>query len=325
VDALRISVPTPFAPWQVNGYLFGSAPVTIVDPGPALQTTRGTWSGLLDSAGLRPSDVEQILLTHEHWDHIGAAAEMREWTGARLVAPAGVHPFLSDFKDAIGEEVRYYERLMDAHGVPPQLTAQALAIFAAIPRFVEPAELDTALGAGDDLEIGDYRLTVCPRPGHSHTDTVFVTDDTRSALVGDHLLSEHPPIVMPLSDGRVPRGPGLLRSGLPRMYESLRKTADLHLELALAGHGAPILAVADVIDHARLYYRRHDDFVISALRAGPASAWELTLQRDGGSVRGENALYKLGSTLGSLEMLALEDRVIVEAPDEGIPRFRLAK
>jgi hypothetical protein len=109
------------------------------------------------------------------------------------------------------------------------------------------------------------------------------------------------------------------------MFDSLERTAALELKLALSGHGPPILDVQGVIDSARAYYRRHDEFVLAALeRGGPSSAWELTVMRDG-AIRGESALYKLGGTLGSLELLAREGRLTVEASDAGgAPLFSLA-
>ena len=39
----------------------------------------------LEAVGITPSEIQLIILTHGHWDHIGSAAEIKELTGAKVV------------------------------------------------------------------------------------------------------------------------------------------------------------------------------------------------------------------------------------------------
>jgi glyoxylase-like metal-dependent hydrolase (beta-lactamase superfamily II) len=72
----------------VNWYLVESGgKVTVVDtavPGyyPQLEPA-------LRAIGRRPQDIEAIVLTHSHNDHVGCAERIRSETGARVLAPAG--------------------------------------------------------------------------------------------------------------------------------------------------------------------------------------------------------------------------------------------
>lgn len=330
MHAITVRLPTPFPPSHVNGYLFPDEPVTIVDTGPAVPTTLPVWLGALAEHGLRPDDVEQIVLTHQHWDHIGAAEQMREVTGAPVLAPVGVAPYVSDFAASIEQEVAFYAALMEAHAVPTGRAAEALAVFDALPGFVGRTELDIALVEGDELRAGEHLLRVLARPGHSVSDTLFVDLDAGEALVGDHLLEVSSPVVMPpveLVAGRTGGKSGtgtLLRSGVPEMLDSLRRTDELGLSLALPGHGAPVRDVSAAVARALAFYRRHDEPILAALARGPAGVWELVLARDS-DVRGGDALYKLASTLGSLELLLAEGRVVQLADaGGGPPRFALS-
>ena len=39
----------------------------------------------LEAADIQPEEIQLIILTHGHWDHIGSAAEIKELTGAKVV------------------------------------------------------------------------------------------------------------------------------------------------------------------------------------------------------------------------------------------------
>ena len=79
VDALpsgvsRASLATPFRVGHVNCYLLAEPPVTVIDPGTLLPGSLDQLGALLADNGLGFSDIEQIVVTHSHPDHFGAAA-----------------------------------------------------------------------------------------------------------------------------------------------------------------------------------------------------------------------------------------------------------
>ena len=39
----------------------------------------------LDRASINPKDIQLIILTHGHWDHIGSARDIKELTGAKVL------------------------------------------------------------------------------------------------------------------------------------------------------------------------------------------------------------------------------------------------
>jgi glyoxylase-like metal-dependent hydrolase (beta-lactamase superfamily II) len=83
-DGIRlITLPTPFRVGGVNCYLLLDPPVTVIDPG-----TKGSLEAVAAAgaaAGLGLQDVEQVIVTHAHADHFGAAATLAARSGARIV------------------------------------------------------------------------------------------------------------------------------------------------------------------------------------------------------------------------------------------------
>lgn len=81
-----------------------------------------------------------ILLTHGHFDHIGAAARLREETGAPIYIHKGDAEMTTD----------PVKNLSFMTGIPP-----------------EPFSADAFVNDGDELSFGEIRLKVLHTPGHS--------------------------------------------------------------------------------------------------------------------------------------------------------------
>ena len=79
-----------------------------------------------------------IVLTHAHWDHVGAAKELRELSGARVVASAADAPYIDGSK-----------RLDPSH------------------RRFAPCAVDERVSEGDIVEVGAMRWRVLETPGHT--------------------------------------------------------------------------------------------------------------------------------------------------------------
>lgn len=98
-----------------------------------------------------------ILETHVHADHLSAAAWLREQTGARVVAGAGV----------LGVQDRFRRRL--------GLEQEELPAF------------DGLVGDGDRLPLGNLNVEVWSTPGHSADSVSYRIDD--AVFIGDTLFS----------------------------------------------------------------------------------------------------------------------------------------
>lgn len=150
--------------------------------------------------------VDAIVLTHAHWDHVGAAAKLRALTGAQAVASAIDAPYINGKK-----------KLDPSH------------------REFDPCPIDRTLKDGDVLEIGSMRWRTLETPGHTpgsiclFLEPRFGSDPSGAPVLvsGDTLFAG--------AHGRtdfVGGSPAAMRASLAKLAKLPRET------LVLPGHNA---------------------------------------------------------------------------------------
>jgi len=160
----------------------GSDRGLIVDPGEEAERILAE----IDAAGI---EVEAILVTHCHFDHIGAVAPVARETGAPVYCPEIEVPVLADIMSFVPWE-----------GFGP----------------FESYEADEKVSGGEALELAGLTLDVVFTPGHSPGHVTYAVRDEKALFSGDVLFQG--------SVGRVDLpggdGPTLMRSiqGLVESY-----------------------------------------------------------------------------------------------------------
>ena len=66
-----LRIPTPFAVGRVNCYLIEDEPLTLVDTGPNSGKALDELERQLDALGHPIADLELVVVTHQHIDHLG--------------------------------------------------------------------------------------------------------------------------------------------------------------------------------------------------------------------------------------------------------------
>ena len=66
-----LRIPTPFQVGRVNTYLLEDEPLTLIDSGPNSGKALDELEAALREHGRRIEDLERIVLTHQHTDHVG--------------------------------------------------------------------------------------------------------------------------------------------------------------------------------------------------------------------------------------------------------------
>ncbi len=109
----------------------------------------------IESLGFQLDDIEILLTTQAHWDHVADLATIKRLTGARIMAHVGDVAVLED-----GGNSDF--RFPDGRGV----------IF-------EPVAVDRHLQDGDTIELGGTVLTLHHHPGHTKgaSSFTFTTQD----------------------------------------------------------------------------------------------------------------------------------------------------
>lgn len=198
-------------------------------PGDRFIVDTGHWTeraGLLlalRSAGVWPSDLTGVLLTHRHSDHAGNARLLREKFGV---------PIYAHRADA---------EILEGRSPLPFMERGEGSLVAGLLARVEnrwPARVpvDRALEDGD--AVGS--LEVHWVPGHTEGSLFYRHGETRSLLSGDTLLTALPPLVV--------------RAGLALPYPTFTRDMEqarasikqfhqrgLEYDALLPGHGKPLM------------------------------------------------------------------------------------
>ena len=304
----RLTVPTPFAVGRVNCYLIEDEPLTLVDTGPNSGKSLDVLERALADHGRSIEDLELIVITHQHMDHLGLLEILARRSGAEVAALHLLAPYLADFRASATADDDFAQSVMRRHGIPADMATVLGAVGAAFRAFGSRGEVTRQIRDGDTLELRDRRLVALHRPGHSPSDTVFWDEERRILIGGDHLLahiSSNPLISRPLEASA---GDGERPKALLQYLNSLEATRELPVELVLGGHGDPILDHVTLIDERLRLHRRRAEKIARLLEPGPLTAYELALQM-WGNVAVTQAYLTLSEVLGHLDLLAREGTV----------------
>lgn len=328
----RLAIPTPFAVGRVNCYLIEDAPLTLIDTGPNSGKSLDELERALERHGHRIEDLELIVITHQHMDHLGLLEILVRRSGAEVAALHLLGPYLADFRSNAAADDQFAQAVMRRHGIPADMAAVLGAVGAAFRAFGSGGRVSRELREGERLELGERQLEILHRPGHSPSDTVFWDRQRRMLIGGDHLLphiSSNPLISRPL-DGLAdsgsqssepgPQGPAR-PSALLDYLASLAATRELPAEIVLPGHGEPVIDHVALIDERLRLHRRRAEKIARLLDEGPMTAYELAL-RMWGNVALTQAYLTLSEVLGHLDLLAREE-VVRERDHDGMAVFEL--
>jgi hydroxyacylglutathione hydrolase len=181
-----------------QGYIVQEEGVIMIDGGAPKKAKAFTKA--MDSIPVKPTDIQLLILTHGHWDHIGSARDIKEITGAKI----GLHR----------REKDWLERSLKP--LPPGVTlwgkifVKLMAMF--MPFVHIPATTVDVVFEDEDFPLGEFGIagTVIFTPGHT-PGSVSILLDTGDAFVGDLAMNAFPLRLSP---------------GLPIFAEDLNKVRD---------------------------------------------------------------------------------------------------
>jgi glyoxylase-like metal-dependent hydrolase (beta-lactamase superfamily II) len=301
----QLRIPTPFAVGRVNCYLIEDRPLTLVDTGPNSGKALDELQRQLAEHGHSISDLELVILTHQHIDHLGLVEIIAEHSGADVAAIDVAAHRLANFGEDAEREDEFAGELMRRNGIPDNVVYALQSVSRSFRGWGAKANVTRPLHDGEDLELGDRSLQVLHRPGHSPSDTVFWDSQRRILLAADHLIahiSSNPLISRPL-DGASERPQALVA-----YIDSLRKTRELPAEIVLSGHGEPITDHVSLIDSRLALHQRRADKLYGLVAERPRTGYELA-QELWGNVAVTQAFLTLSEVIGHLDLLINEGRV----------------
>jgi glyoxylase-like metal-dependent hydrolase (beta-lactamase superfamily II) len=312
----RLAIPTPFAVGRVNVYLIDDEPLTLVDAGPNSGTSLDELQRGLTGLGHPIEDIELVILTHHHMDHLGLVSFVAGRSGAEVAAIDVAVPIVENYSEEATLEDEFALALMLRHGIPEDVAQALRTVSQSFRAWGAQTTVDRVLHDGDTVELRGRSLAVSLRPGHSVSDTVFHDAERRILIAADHLL-EH------ISSNALisrPRDGGAERSqSLVTYLESLKKTREMDVDLVLPGHGNPITDHRALIDKRVKLHERRAEKLRRLVAERPRTAYELA-QAQWGNIAVTQAYLTLSEVLGHMDLL-LNDGQVREVEQDGVVRF----
>jgi glyoxylase-like metal-dependent hydrolase (beta-lactamase superfamily II) len=314
IHALRL--PTPFMVGRVNCYLIEGEPLTLIDTGPNSGKALDDLQHQLAERGHSIEDLELVILTHQHIDHIGLAEIIAARSGADVAAIDVAVNFLENFGEDAERDDQFAVELMLSHGISEDVVTALQSVSRSFRAWGSRPKVTRPLHDGEIVSLGDRNLEVQHRPGHSPSDTLLWDADRHILFAADHLLahiSSNALITRPLD------GSGERTQALVTYLESLRKTRELPAEIVLPGHGEPITDHVALIDERFAHSRRRAEKIHELIAERPRTGHELA-QELWGDVAVTQAFLTLSEVIGHVDLLINEGRAR-EVRENGVIKF----
>ncbi|MGM9943849.1 MAG: MBL fold metallo-hydrolase [Lysinibacillus sp.] len=295
----RIQIPIPYDLRSINCYIVeGDKGYTIIDTGDYTDEAKDVWR-----AAIGNMPVERVVITHAHADHFGLAPWFQSRYGATIVmSRLGKERLLyrkSFFKDGVFDNKMF--DFMQGYGMIAE--PKNGEIFNKIEAYeFLPDEL---FEAGEAVRIGrDFYDTILT-PGHASDQFCFYLERNGCLFLGDHLLEDINPIVMPEENMLNP-----LALYLPT-FQVLSKLNIVH---ALPGHGSIIPDFDARVKRLLEHYEKRFAQILSIISEQYATALDI-MKKVYTNTRVEYMDSALIQTVTNLNYL--ESQNMVEKSKEG--------
>jgi glyoxylase-like metal-dependent hydrolase (beta-lactamase superfamily II) len=198
----------------VNVALIAEEELTLIDTG-----VPGSLTGILNlirRLGRSVEEINTVIITHNHFDHIGGLPELRKLTDvkvfaheAALVGPQAEEPYPDGIR-----------RLLRVPFLSPIRR-----------RFVlESGDSDVQLAGGEMLKpLGG--LQVIHTPGHTPCSICLYSFEHKLLFVGDAMQRRRKKLQFPAK---------MVSTNLTQAVESVSKLSELDFEVLILGHGQPV-------------------------------------------------------------------------------------
>ena len=311
-----LRIPTPFQVGRVNCYLIEDEPLTLIDAGPNSGKALDELEHQFDALGHRIEDLELVIISHQHIDHLGLVDIVARRAEAEVAALDAVVPFVENFGGDAERDDEEAAALMLRHGISEEVVSALRQVTGSFRAWGSKAKVTRPLADGEQLSLRDRTLEVQHRPGHSPSDTLFWDAERQILIAADHLIkhiSSNPLISRPL-DGSSERTQALVT-----YIESMKRTRELPAEVVLSGHGEPITDHVALIDQRLALHQSRAEKLYRLIAEQPRTGHELA-QAIWGDVAVTQAFLTLSEVIGHVDLLINAGHVR-EISDGGVVRY----
>ncbi len=174
------SIPLPLSPGTLSVYLVCGSSLALIDTG--YTYTLPDLARALRTLGLSLGDIDVILMTHGHADHVGACAEVGGGSTARALLHGADHELVGGVEAHLSSPVDLLDT-MRALGRESDATTREAFLRSSVGAATAVTE---TVADGDVIDLGARRrLRVVHTPGHTPGSVVLYSESDGIAFTGD--------------------------------------------------------------------------------------------------------------------------------------------
>lgn len=308
-----IVIPTPFSVGPVNVYLIKGDTLTLVDTGPK---TKEAWEKLvfrLKELNYQPEDIEQVILTHHHPDHVGL---LDKFSGKQIIAHEKARPWITKDEQFLAGVVSFFEKLYKEHGVDRAMIEKMKKSEERYLHFSCETDLTRVVREGDRIE-GLEGWEVIEAPGHAQSHILLYNEASGTLISGDHLIKH-------ISSNAILERPYSENEARPKTLlqyrESLSELLQLNITNVLPGHGEQIMNAHDLIRERLALQESRALKIEQLLKEKPLKTFDIC-KIIFEKVYEKQAVLTFSEILGHLDLLEEMNRVSPKKIDDFICYF----
>ena len=302
----RLELPTIFEMKTVNSFLVLGDSVTVVDCG---ENTDNTWNAMetgLKEHGLGIKDIDEIVITHAHVDHMGMARRLSDESNAKVHVSNLVHNWAVDLDTEWDARTAVMEEVFSGLITPQQkenFFGMLKAFFGKVGQYWQDLSEDQieVFDAHDHVYLGGHKFQSIHAPGHSHSQTCFYNPDNCDLITADMLLRITPTCVV---ERNPVTGKGRNRA-MPELLNSYQKFRDMEVRNMFPGHYIITEDHRALIDRQVERINMRKDQVYSLISNGKSNFLDIFLAL----YEGNTNFPGLVMTIGYLDLLEDEGRI----------------
>lgn len=312
----RIEFTVDWPPGHVACYLVDGAEPVLVDAGMPDESGVGgatpeeTFREGIAAAGHDVSDVEHLVITHPHVDHVGQVPTVLEEADPTVYAPAGVEERFSRTSDELARRVRANARAAGITGDQlDEAVGMAVESLERDSALLPPEAVDVWVEGGDAVDVGPITAEAIHAPGHQADHLCFeaTVDGERALLAGDMAIEPFRAVAMHdgLDDG--------VADAFPAFYDAIDRLEERDPDRVYPGHGPVHAGFHEVLERDRRSLDRQLDGVHEQLAEGLRTVLGVAM-----ALAGDRSVhYLVPEAMSALDYLVEGDRATVTV-EEGV-------
>jgi glyoxylase-like metal-dependent hydrolase (beta-lactamase superfamily II) len=298
----KITLPTPFPVGDVNVYLIKGERLTLVDAGVKTEESWNLLTEQMADLDLSPNDIEQVILTHHHPDHVG----MLDFFSPSVEIYG--HPlnerWIKQSDEFFQEQVDFFHELFLEFGLPKEYIPQLSKLRKSM-KFFSKRSLSGHLVEGmNPPGLSEWR--VLETPGHAQSQIALFREKDGVLIGGDLILAHISP--NPLLE---PPAPGEKERPKPQLQHnaSMNKLLAYPIQMVYTGHGEEVFQLKELVEKRLVHQHERAMKVKNWLNEEEMTVFEIC-KRLFPTVYQRELMLTISETVGQLDYLASIGEII---------------